>query len=133
MEIMKHKLGKEGAGDVSLRAGVAGRHFCLRCYQFAMAEVTASIATRSEVYFMSSSTGNLVEDKTEVNYVNLFPTVTLAACVVGSFLFRSGRARAGESVVGKETEHVGYCPNKSGSSTAAVQRLDTSCGAGLKE
>lgn len=64
-----------------------GATFLFALYrQLAMVEVAASIATGIEVYFLSSSIGDMLEDKAEINYLKLVATIALAAAVIGYFL-----------------------------------------------
>lgn len=91
MEIMQRNLGVVLA--MFLCAVVCGTTFLFALFrQFAMVEVAASIATGIEVYFLSSSIGDLLEDKTELNYVKLVSAVALAAGVVGFFVISKWRA-----------------------------------------
>jgi hypothetical protein len=85
MEIMKRNLGMVIAAFLS--AVACGATFLFALYRrFAMVEVAASIATGIEVYFLSSSIGDLLEDKKEMNYLMLVAAVGLAAGVVSFFL-----------------------------------------------
>jgi len=54
--------------------------------QFALVEVAASIATGVEVYFLSSSIGDLLEDRPVPNHLKLFGAITLAAAIVAYFV-----------------------------------------------
>lgn len=91
MEIMKRNLGMVIAAFFS--AVACGATFLFALYrQFAMVEVAASIATGIEVYFLSSSIGDLLEDKKEMNYLMLVAAVGLAAGVVSFFLILKFRA-----------------------------------------
>lgn len=55
-------------GVVLLSAITCGATFLLALYrQFALVEVAASLATGVQVYFLSSSIGDLLEDKEEPN------------------------------------------------------------------
>jgi hypothetical protein len=91
MEIMKRNLGMVIAAFLS--AVACGVTFLFALYrQFAMVEVAASIATGIEVYFLSSSIGDLLEDKKEMNYLMLVAAVGLAAGVVSFFLILKFRA-----------------------------------------
>ncbi len=68
-------------------AVACGATFLFALYrQLAMVEVAASIATGIEVYFLSSSIGDMLEDKAEINYLKLVATIALAAAVIGYFL-----------------------------------------------
>ncbi|HEY2120107.1 MAG TPA: hypothetical protein VGH37_13045 [Candidatus Acidoferrum sp.] len=91
MEIMKRNLGMVVAAFLS--AVACGATFLFALYrQFAIVEVPASIATGIEVYFLSSSIGDLLEDKKEMNYLKLVAAVGLAAGVVSFFLISKFRA-----------------------------------------
>ena len=59
--------------------------FCLY-RQLAMVEVTASLVTGIELYFLSSSIGDWIERKMGPNWVRLGVALGLAAGVVGYFL-----------------------------------------------
>lgn len=70
-----------------LSAVSCGAVFLFSLYrQFALVEVAASIATGAEVYFLSSSIGDLLEDKKEPNYLRVAAGVGLAAVVAIYFL-----------------------------------------------
>ena len=91
MEIMKRNLGMVIAAFLS--AVACGATFLFALYrQLAIVEVAASIATGIEVYFLSSSIGDLLEDKKEMNYLKLVAAVGLAAGVVSFFLISKFRA-----------------------------------------
>ena len=60
--------------------------------EFAMAEFAASIATGIEVYLLSSSIGDMPEDKAKISYLKLATAITLAAAVAGYFLILNFKA-----------------------------------------
>jgi len=91
MELMKRNLGMVIAAF--LCAVSCGVTFLFALYrQFAMAEVAASIATGIEVYLLSSSIGDLLEDKATISYLKLATAITLAAAVAGYFLILKFKA-----------------------------------------
>jgi hypothetical protein len=53
--------------------------------QWALVEVVASIAVGIEVYFFSSSIGELLEDRAQPDHVKMFSAIALAAAVVACF------------------------------------------------
>jgi hypothetical protein len=72
---------------VFLSAITCGATFLFALYrQLAMVEVAASLATGAELYFLSSSIGDVIENKLEPNKVRLLAAVSLAAAVVCYFL-----------------------------------------------
>jgi hypothetical protein len=76
-----------------LCAVVCGVTFLFALFrQFAMVEVAVRIATGIEVYFLSSSIGDLLDGKTDLNYLKLVSAVALTAGVVGFFLISKLRA-----------------------------------------
>lgn len=54
--------------------------------QFALVEVAASLATGVEVYFLSSSIGDLLEDKKEPSRLKFVASLAVAAGIVAYFL-----------------------------------------------
>ena len=54
--------------------------------QFGLVEVAASLATGAEVFFLSSSIGDLLEDKPQPNRVRFLSALGLAAAIVAYFL-----------------------------------------------
>jgi len=54
--------------------------------QFALVEVAASLATGIEVYFLSSSIGDLLEDKREPSRLKLVASLAVVAGIVAYFL-----------------------------------------------
>jgi len=54
--------------------------------QLALVEVTAGLATGVQVYCLSSSIGDLLEDKKDPNQLKLLASTALAATVVVYFL-----------------------------------------------
>ena len=91
MEIMHRNLGMV---IVALLSAIAcGVTFLFGLYrQFALVEVAASIATGIEVYFLSSSIGDMLEDKEKINNVKLVAAIALAASIVAYFLTAKLRA-----------------------------------------
>jgi uncharacterized PurR-regulated membrane protein YhhQ (DUF165 family) len=72
---------------VFLSAITCGATFLFALYrQLALVEVAASLATGAELYFLSSSIGDLIEKKPEPNKTRLAFAVGLAAGVVCYFL-----------------------------------------------
>src|SRR5215831_12992335 len=62
--------------------------------QFGLVEVAASLGTGAEVFFLSSSIGDLLEDKQGPNAKRLAMALCLAAALVVSFLVARLRANA---------------------------------------
>lgn len=82
---MKAHLGTVIAAFLS--AIICGGTFMFALYrQFAMVEVIASLSTGAQLYLLSSSIGDLLEDKKQPNKLRLLASVTLAAAVVAYFL-----------------------------------------------
>jgi uncharacterized PurR-regulated membrane protein YhhQ (DUF165 family) len=82
---MKNLVGRVIA--VFLSAITCGATFLFALYrQLAMVEVAASLAIGVELYFLSSSIGDLIEEKTEPNNFRWVVAVGLAATVVCYFL-----------------------------------------------
>jgi MFS family permease len=72
---------------VFLSAVACGVTFLLALFrQFGLVEVAASLGGGLEVFFLSSSIGDLLEDRKEPNRIRLVAAVGLAAGVVGYFL-----------------------------------------------
>jgi len=70
-----------------LSAITCGATFLFALYrQFAMVEVAASLATGAELYFLSSSIGDLIEKKLQPSRFRLSVAVGLAAAAVCYFL-----------------------------------------------
>ena len=68
---------------VLLSAITCGATFLLALYrQFALVEVAASLATGVQVYFLSSSIGDLLEDKEEPSRRRLAGAVAIAGALV---------------------------------------------------
>jgi hypothetical protein len=68
---------------VFLSAITCGATFLSALYrQFALAEVAASLATGVQLYFLSSSIGDLLEDKKEPNRLRLVSAVGIAAALL---------------------------------------------------
>ena len=81
----------------ALAAIICGATFLFALFrQFAMIEVAASLATGAEVFFLSSSIGDLLEDKPEPNGKRLATALCLAAALVLSFLVARLRPTLGE-------------------------------------
>ena len=60
-----------------------GATFLLSLYrQFAMVEVVASLATGAQLYFLSSSIGDVLEDNKEPSLPRLAAAVAIAGAVV---------------------------------------------------
>ena len=82
---MKRLLGAVLA--VFLSAITCGATFLFALYrQLALVEVAASLATGVELYFLSASIGDLIEEKVQPNKMRLFFAVGLAGAVVCYFL-----------------------------------------------
>lgn len=82
---MKNLVGRVVA--VFLSAITCGATFLFALYrQLAMVEVAASLAIGVELYFLSSSIGDLIEEKLEPNKFRWMVAVGLAAAVVCYFL-----------------------------------------------
>jgi uncharacterized PurR-regulated membrane protein YhhQ (DUF165 family) len=87
---MKRHIGTVLA--VFLSAITCGATFLFALYrQFALVEVAASLATGAQLYFLSSSIGDLIEKKLEPNRLRLFVAVGLAAAVLAYFLIAKYR------------------------------------------
>jgi hypothetical protein len=72
---------------IAFSAITCGATFLFALYrQLAMVEVTASLVTGIELYFLSSSIGDWIERKMGPNWVRLGVALGLAAGVVGYFL-----------------------------------------------
>ena len=77
----------------ALAAIICGVTFlCALFRQFALVEVAASLATGAEVFYLSSSIGDLLEDKPGPNRKRLAMALCLAAALVVSFLVARFRA-----------------------------------------
>lgn len=71
----------------ALAAVICGATFLLALFrQFGLVEVAASLAAGAEVFFLSSSIGDLLEDKNEPNRRRFVAALGLAAAVVVYFL-----------------------------------------------
>jgi len=74
---------------VLLSAITCGATFLFSLYrQFAMVEVAASLATGAQLYFLSSSIGDVLEDKKEPSLPRLAAAVAIAGAVVFYFLLK---------------------------------------------
>jgi hypothetical protein len=72
---------------ILLSAITCGATFLFALYrQFALVEVAASIAIGVQLYFLSSSIGDVLEDKGEPSRVRLVLAVSVAGVVVAYFL-----------------------------------------------
>ena len=81
---------------IALSAITCGATFLFALYrQLAMVEVTASIVTGVELYFLSSSIGDLIEKKMGPNQVRLLLAVGLAAGVVCYFVIAKHMSLSG--------------------------------------
>ena len=71
----------------ALAAITCGAMFLLALFrQFGLVEVAASLGTGAEVYFLSSSIGDLLENRNSPNYSRLIISLALAAAIVSYFL-----------------------------------------------
>ena len=71
----------------ALAAVTCGVTFLLALFrQFGMVEVAASLGAGAEVYFLSSSIGDLLEDKKGPNRTRFIAALGLAAAIVVYFL-----------------------------------------------
>jgi hypothetical protein len=71
----------------ALAAIVCGATFLFALFrQFGLVEVAASLATGAEVFFLSSSIGDLLEDKPAPNRVRFLSALGLAAAIILYFL-----------------------------------------------
>jgi len=71
----------------ALAAVTCGATFLLALFrQFGLVEVAASLGATAEVFFLSSSIGDLLEDAPKPNRRRLASALILAAAVVGYFL-----------------------------------------------
>jgi uncharacterized PurR-regulated membrane protein YhhQ (DUF165 family) len=94
-ELMKNLVGTVIA--ILLSAITCGATFLFALYrQLAMVEVAASLATGAELYFLSSSIGDVIEKNLEANKVRLRVAVGLAAAVVCYFLIAKHMSQAND-------------------------------------
>jgi hypothetical protein len=71
----------------ALAAVTCGATFLLALFrQFGLVEVAASLGATAEVFFLSSSLGDLLEDAPKPNRWRFASALILAAAVVGYFL-----------------------------------------------
>ena len=71
----------------ALAAITCGAMFLLALFrQFGLVEVAASLGTGAEVYFLSSSIGDLLESRNSPNSSRLIISLALAAAIVSYFL-----------------------------------------------
>lgn len=74
---------------VLLSTITCGATFLFSLYrQFAMVEVAASLATGAQLYFLSSSIGDVLEDKKEPSLPRLAAAVATAGAVVFYYLLK---------------------------------------------
>jgi hypothetical protein len=74
----------------ALAAVTCGATFLFALFrQFGLVEVAASMGAGAEVFFLSSSIGDLLEDKKEPNRVRLIAALGLAFAIVAYFLIMS--------------------------------------------
>jgi hypothetical protein len=74
----------------ALAAVTCGATFLLALFrQFGMVEVAASLGAGAEVFFLSSSIGDLLEDAPKPNRRRFTAALSLAAAVVAYFLIRA--------------------------------------------
>jgi hypothetical protein len=74
---------------VLLSAITCGATFLFALYrQFAMVEVVASLAAGAQLYFLSSSIGDVLEDKKVPSLPRLAAAVAIAGTVVFCFLVK---------------------------------------------
>ena len=74
---------------VLLSAVTCGATFLFSLYrQFAMVEVVASLATGAQLYFLSSSIGDLLEDKEKPSLPRLAAALAIAGVLVVYFLVK---------------------------------------------
>jgi hypothetical protein len=79
----------------ALAAITCGATFLLALFrQFGMVEVAASLGATAEVFFLSSSIGDLLEDKKQPNRRRFVAALSLAAGIVVYFLIMSFREPA---------------------------------------
>jgi hypothetical protein len=94
---------------VLLSAITGGATFLFALYrQFALLEVAASIAIGLQLYFLSSSVGDVLEDKDEPSRVRLVLAVSVAGAVV-AYGWSAGTCRAEQpyAKVGQRLARVG--------------------------
>jgi hypothetical protein len=74
-------------GVTALCAVSCGATFLFALFrQFGLVEVAASLATGLEVFFLSSSIGDLLEDRPEPNRTRLVSALCVAAAIIVYFL-----------------------------------------------
>lgn len=80
----------------ALAAVTCGATFLLALFrQFDLVEVAASLAATAEVFFLSSSIGDLLEDKKKPNRRRFIAALGLAAAIVVYFLIMNFKESAG--------------------------------------
>ena len=80
----------------ALAAVTCGATFLLALFrQFGLVEVAASLGAGAEVFFLSSSIGDLLEDKKEPNRTRFVAALGLAAAIVVYFLIMNFKEQAG--------------------------------------
>lgn len=84
-------------GVTGLCAVSCGATFLFALFrQFGLVEVAASLATGAEVFFLSSSIGDFLEDRPEPNRKRLMIALSLAAAIAAYFIVM--RVTSGQSV-----------------------------------
>jgi hypothetical protein len=79
----------------ALAAVTCGATFLLALFrQFGLVEVAASLAATAEVFFLSSSIGDFLEDKKEPNRGRFAAALGLAAAIMIYFLIMNFRESA---------------------------------------
>jgi hypothetical protein len=79
----------------ALAAITCGATFLLALFrQFGMVEIAASLGATAEVFFLSSSIGDLLEDKKQPNRKRFVAALSLAAAIVVYFLIMNFREPA---------------------------------------
>jgi hypothetical protein len=77
----------------ALAAITCGATFLLALFrQFGLVEVAASLGAGAEVFFLSSSIGDLLEDRKEPNRTRFIAALALAAAIVAYFLIMRYKA-----------------------------------------
>ena len=80
----------------ALAAVTCGATFLLALFrQFGLVEVAASLGAGAEVFFLSSSIGDLLEDRKEPNHTRFIAALGLAAAIVVYFLIMNFKEPAG--------------------------------------
>ena len=80
----------------ALAAVTCGATFLLALFrQFGLVEVAASLAAGAEVFFLSSSIGDLLEDREEPNRTRFLAALGLTVAIVMYFLIMRFKESAG--------------------------------------